>query len=520
LNIVVAPAGTPSARVRNVGGTNYTCAVNLTNPTANCIPAPPLTAAVLGGQLPQDWIDYTWVDVVGKTIYEESLLTAYFDGGLFDLPAGKIRMGIGAEFRQARINDTPAIDSQNSNLYNLTASALTRGKDEVAEFYTEIEIPVLRDLPGADELTLNLSGRYTDYDSYGSDETYKISLAYKPVSWVTLRSTFGTSYRAPALFEQFLGATTGFLSTASDPCNNWDAAGVNPVRRANCQSEGLPPGFLQTSGITVFSQGGAAQGLEAETSENFTVGLVFRPDFLPEGFGDLALAIDYYDIEIDNGVARVGSTNLFNLCYNDPGFRSSTGQGYCTYVQRDANRRVTVFDSYTNVSTQTAVGIDYNLRYTRDIGPGRFRANLEVQTFREQGLQTLPTSVLREFNGTIGQPKMTGELDLTYTWGSWRVRTALEHVGSMDSNVLVGNTLANGSVDPRFVFAVPSVNYLHGSVEYRADKWTGTLGMRNITDKVPPPISFGVYNRVGNGPLYSGYDYYGRTAFMNVIVKF
>lgn len=523
--VVVAPASTPSNLVRTFNGVNYTCAVNVTNPAAGCIPAPGLTPQVIGGQLPQDWIDYTFKDVTGKTIYEESMFSLNLDGGLFDMPAGEVKMSFGAEYRKSRINDTPGIDSQNSNLYGFTSSAITRGKDAVRELYTELEFPLVRDKTGIKDLTVNVSGRYTDYDSYGADETYKGTLMYKPVEWLSFRGTYGTSYRAPALFEQFLGATTGFLSTASDPCNNWDAAGVNPVRRANCQSEGLPAGFLQTSGITVFSQGGAAQGLQAETSDNFTAGVVFRPNFLPDSFGELAVSVDYYDIKIDNGVARVGSTNLFNLCYNDPGFRSATGAGYCTYVQRNAtNRQLTVFDSYTNVASQGAQGIDYNLRWVRAVGPGRLRANLEIQTFRSQELQTLPTSAVIDFNGTIDQPKLTGELELTYTWSNWRVRASQEYIGAMDSNYLIGNTITNSAgvvvPDPRLVFAIPSVSRYHASVQYSADKWSVTAGLRNITDIEPSPISWGFYNRVGNGRLYSDNDYPGRTAFLNVAVKF
>ena len=523
--VVVAPASTAPIFVRPFNGVNYTCAINVTNPSAGCIPAPGLTAQVIGGQLPQDWVNYTFKDVTGKTIYEESLFSLNLDGGLFDLPAGEVKMSFGAEYRKSRINDTPGIDSQNSNLYGFTSSVSTKGKDSVRELYTELEFPLLRDKPGAKDLTINVSGRYTDYDSYGADETYKGTLMYKPVEWLALRGTYGTSYRAPALFEQFLGATTGFLSTAADPCNNWDAAGVNAIRRANCQSEGLPAGFLQTSGITVFSQGGAAQGLQAETSDNFTAGIVFRPNFLPDSLGELAVSVDYYDIKISNGVARVGSTNLFNLCYNDPGFRSATGAGYCTYVQRNAtNRQLTVFDSYTNVASQGAQGIDYNLRWVRNVGPGRLRANLEVQTFRSQESQTLPTAPVIDFNGTIDQPKLTGELELTYTWNKWRFRASQEYIGAMDSNYLVGNTITNSAgvvvPDPRFVFAIPSVSRYHASMQYSEDKWSVTLGMRNLSDIEPSPISFGAYNRVGNGRLYSDNDYPGRTAFMNLAVKF
>lgn len=514
LNVVTAPVGIPSNLVRTAanGTTSVTCAVNLTTPTAGCIPAPNLTPQVVGAQLPQDWIDYTFRDVLGKTILEEATWTLNVDGSLFEMPAGEARVAFGAEYRTSRINDQPAIDSQNSNLYNLTSSAITRGDDSVKEIYAELELPLLRDKPAAKDLTVNLSGRYTDYDSYGADETYKASLQWKPLEWVTLRSTYGTSYRAPAPFEQFLGATTGFLATSNDPCNAWDSLPAGTPRRANCASESLPTGFQQTNGITVFSLGGAAQGLEAETSDNLTVGLVFRPT-LPDAWGELAIAADYYDIQIKNGVAQVGANNLFNLCYDDPGFRSAAGAGFCTYITRDSARRLFVSNSFTNVSTQGAEGIDYNVRFTRSIGPGRFRANLEIQSFRGQESQTLPTSRIIDFNGTVNAPKTAGELELTYSWNNWRVRAATEYLSSTDS------TEIRSSTGTQFRYTTESYSQYHASVQYSAEKWEATFGLRNLTDEEPPFISAGFYNRVGNSPLYSGYDYYGRTAFVNLSVK-
>ncbi len=76
----------------------------------------------------------------------------------------------------------------------------------------------IKDLPFVNELTANGSFRYTDYDSYGSDNTYKYGLVYAPLSWLSVRGTHGTSFRAPALFEQYQGSTTGFLDQSVDPC--------------------------------------------------------------------------------------------------------------------------------------------------------------------------------------------------------------------------------------------------------------------------------------------------------------
>ncbi|WP_122580214.1 TonB-dependent receptor domain-containing protein, partial [Pseudomonas viridiflava] len=91
--------------------------------------------------------------------------------------------------------------SIDGDLFNLTSAAPTRGSDSVTEVYGELEFPLLSGVTAAEELTLDLSGRYTDYESYGSDETYKIGGLWTPVKWLSFRASYGTSYRAPALYE-------------------------------------------------------------------------------------------------------------------------------------------------------------------------------------------------------------------------------------------------------------------------------------------------------------------------------
>ena len=138
-------------------------------------------------------------------------------------------------------------------------------------------------------------------------ETYKLGLMYSPVKWASLRVTEGTSFRAPALYEQYQGATSGFLSQAIDPCNNYGAVqATNPTRFANCAAE-LPglPNFQQNNSVRVLSEGGAAAGLEAETSKNITFGLILQPSL--GDAGGLSLAVDYFDIKIDNGVDQPGA---------------------------------------------------------------------------------------------------------------------------------------------------------------------------------------------------------------------
>ena len=343
---------------------------------------------------------------------------------------------------------------------------------------------------------------------------------WSPAKWITLRGTHGTSYRAPALYEQFLGATSGFLASSGDPCNNWDAPGnIGSTRSNNCASEGLPAGYAVGAGnnqsITVINSGGAAAGLKAETSDNATVGLVLQPS-LGAGFGDLSFAIDYFDIKVDNGVSRAGTSEILSRCYDSVAFRA--GGGFCRLVnpRNPVTNALTVNDSFVNLSSDHVRGLDYTLRYTNNVGSGRLRINATITEFRLQGSRLFAEDALDDTNGTIGSPKLSGNLDVYYDYKGWRAYYGLDWVGKMDSYAYLNENPATS----RFLLKTPN-HYTHSvSLRYSGDKWEVTGGVRNLTDKAPPVISSGAYSRVGNAPLYSGYDYVGRSVFLNLSKSF
>ncbi|MDO9608961.1 MAG: TonB-dependent receptor [Brevundimonas sp.] len=496
------------------GSGGFQCADLASNP--GCIAAPALTTQTIAGALPQDWVDYVFRPVTGTTEFIEKVVSFGIDGPLFSLPAGRVMGYFGAEWRESEIDDTPGLDSQLGNTYNYSTSAITRGSDSVKEVFGEIEAPILVDLPGVRELTLNGSFRYTDYDSYGDDTTYKVGLVYRPIDWITLRGTYGTSYRAPALFEQYVGATSGFLSNASDACNEFGADGVNANRVANCRAEGLPDTYEATTGVQVITEGGADAGLSAETSTNMTVGLVIQPP-LPSGWGDLAFAVDYYEIEVENGVSRTGAAEILDRCYDSNPEDFAADAGFCRLVSRDpADNGLTVSDSYVNLATDNVKGLDYTVRYRKDVGPGTALFNLAVTQYTEISSKLFAEDPLEDYTGMINNPEFTGTADVSYAWDKWRVRYGVEWIQGTDSYAYYEEDPATSDLD------LETDDYwLHNaSVQYASDGWTATLGVRNLFNEDPPTISSGYYNRVGNAPLYSGYDYLGRTAFVNLTKSF
>lgn len=485
-------------------GTGFACR----NPVGGCVAAPALTAGVIGGTFPQDFLNYVVAPVTGTTKFRETVFSANFDGPLFSLPGGTAQIAFGAERRSQSIDDTPGTDSQNNNLYGFTSSTITRGSDAVTEAYGELELPLLHDQVIHD-LTLNASGRYTDYRSYGSNFTYKFGGSLAPVEWFTVRGSYGTSFRAPQLFEQYLGATSGFQAAQNDICGNLTAASL-PNRIKNCAADGVGLGFTPTNGIQVNQRGGAASGLSSENSRNINVGGVFSPKFAG---GSFALSADYFDIRVNNGVSQLSYSTILTQCYDSVEFRSNS---VCNLVTRGVGPGfpLTVTTGYVNIATSVVRGLDYNARFVHDLGPGKILLNAKVTQFLSTYDQNLPTDPIVDEVGFVTSPRFTGVFDATYAFKQFSFHYGAEWTQHTSSDAYVTDN------DPTYNFNTPDYWLHNASVNFRLPKYELTVGVRNLTDKTPPSISAGYYNRVGNAPLYSGYDFVGRTFFVSVTGRF
>jgi outer membrane receptor protein involved in Fe transport len=514
--------------VQNPDG-SFSCASLAFNPT--CVAAPALSAAVIGGDLPQAYRDYIVDNTIGHTSFRETTFAFNVDGPLFSLPGGDVKAAVGAEYRKQSINDQPDQNSIDGNLLNLTAATPTVGSDNVKELYGELFVPILADRPFFHNLNLDGSVRYTDYKSYGSDVTYKLAGQWDPIRNFGFRASYGTSFRAPALAEQFLGATSGFLSAASDPCDDLaapeDRSPTEQIIAANCAAIGLPADFHQNSSVSVLRVGGAEAGLKAETSVNWSVGAVATPT-LPGSFGRLALSLDYFNIKVKNGVQDLSGSTILNRCYSDPNFDPTSG--FCRFVQRDANNALTVTSSFVNLSEDIVKGFEFNARYTNKLFGGNLLLNANVTKYTSQANRLFPEEYLTEANGIVTAPDWVGNFDATYSFRNVAFHYGLDWIGGDRNRTYKYFAFDNqtGITDPDLVQAYKDAYYLEtpnyflhsASVQFDVQNYEFTLGVRNIFNKAPPRITAVGFSTVGNAPLYSGYDYRGRTFFANVNFKF
>ena len=320
------------------------------------------TKDFLYGDLTDAEAGFLFAQDTGNTTYEQTTITGLVRGELFQLPAGPLGIAIGAEYRTFEINDQPGFYSSNNLQWGLSSAVTTAGDDTVMELFSEVDIPVIAGEPFFEELSVNLSGRYFDYDSSGSDSVYKAGLNWQITPTFRLRSTYGTSYRAPALYELYLGDSTSFAGqTNIDPCNYSDGAPTNSNVAANCAAAGLD-GYIPFGSSALVTAGGGAGNLAPETSDALTVGFVVTPTF-----ADLNIALDYFEIEINDQVARLSANSIVSGCYASPNFPN---EPLCTLFERDEDpaspryqQILSVSDNFVNINSQSTRGLDLTARY-------------------------------------------------------------------------------------------------------------------------------------------------------------
>jgi iron complex outermembrane receptor protein len=455
----------------------------------------------------------------GNTVYDQFVTTGIITGDLFQLPAGPMGVAFGAEYRDFSIDDQPSQLSQNGNLWGSTSAQVTKGDDSVVEGFAEIEVPLLAGVTLFESLTLNASGRVFEYDSTGSDSVWKAGLNWQINPTVRLRSTYGTSYRSPALYELYLGDQTAFVSQlAIDPCVDWQESN-NDFIRANCAAAGIPGDYAGGASSATVVSGGGLGVLEPESSEAFTAGIILTPSF-----ADFSIAVDYFEMEVEDQVAQLGGGSILGGCYGSPNFPNA----FCDLFDRNPADHPTapfsiteVRDSYLNVDRQKTRGVDVNFRYDGLFNFGRLVVENQSTWVFEDLEQLFDPSLAQGFddnnrNGTIGRPKLVSNLRASLTRDDWTFNWYVEYIRRTDEDRDLDEQTTYFGFDPAFrdITAERGL-YNTVSVLYEQPKWSVLAGVRNIFNEEPPIVSSGVATRRGNIPLVATqYDMRGRTGFL------
>lgn len=437
-----------------------------------------------------NYISFTAHDTGGNDMKN---LNAQLTGTLFDLPAGTVGAAFGYEMREESGFTSPdALIVTGATSGN--ASQPTDGSYDVTEYFAELGIPLLSGAPLAESLDLNVAVRHSDYSTFGRTTNGKYNIMWRPHNDLLVRITMSDGFRAPSVPELFFGQSDSYPEL-QDPCdvNSGNFTGTGNQQSAQCRSDGVPDGFTQPNSQIRITVGGNPD-LQPEESENFSFGLVYQPGWL-EGF---QAEIDWFDIEISETIASIGSQNILEQCYSD------TPQ-YCEHVDRGAGGFVTDLRNLaTNVGQLAVSGTDVALSWDGvDTDWGLFDFGWDVTMYDAwDSTDAIGTRFISA--GYVFGSSRNNNADLrstahvAWTRGSWSARWSLQYIAEAKG---VANTAPSYDADGMYdagdevrTLDATLYNDIVGSYLWERNNYTVTVaaGVDNLLDQDPPyfPESF------------------------------
>ncbi|MEO6897736.1 MAG: TonB-dependent receptor [Caldimonas sp.] len=284
---------------------------------------------------------------------------------LMALGGGALGLAVGAEVRRESVSLTPHTGTERGNVIGAGYAAY-EGARTVAAGYAELLAPVRKDLE------LSAAARYDHYSDAGSSFTPKLGIKYTPAKEIALRGTYARGFRAPSSAENGVGGIAAF-STASDPLR----CGL-----------GIAAACAQAQVALIISPNPA---LKPETSNNYTLGMVFEPTT------KTSIALDYFAITRKNEIntEQTDAAIAAGSVARDP----STATG----VPGDPGAIVAVLAKYVNSSQTKVHGFDLDAKQGFDLGGIFGKLTITGQwthlfTFK----RTETNGTFRDFVGTHG----------------------------------------------------------------------------------------------------------------------
>ncbi|MDO8418719.1 MAG: TonB-dependent receptor, partial [Rubrivivax sp.] len=396
------------------------------------------------------------------------------------------------------------------------------GSYSVRDYYTELRVPLLRDLPFAESLNLNASYRYSDYSTGASSDTWGVGLEYAPISTVKLRGSVQRAVRAPDVIDLFSAQSLGLYNMNEDPC-----AGVTPTASlTQCARTGVTAAQY---GTIIDSTAGQYNGLfggnpnlSPETADSYSLGVVFQPT------KNLDITVDYFSIKLEDGIGIVGQDLTLDQCLQ-------TGNPvFCDKIHRDsrgtlwATPQAFIEGTNANLSKTETSGVDIGVNYRTTMGTmGGLDVSMTGTALNEflaepvPGLGTYDCAGLWG-NASCGTPMPKWRHKLRTTWTTpWALDLSLtwRYIGKVNEEVTSSNPLLTGTVNP-VQSEFSAMNYFDISAKYDITKNLALrLAVNNLFDKDPPVANTGA--PYGNGNTFPVvYDALGRKIALSLTAKF
>ncbi len=299
---------------------------------------------------------------------------ANLSGEIAPLQGGMLSFAAGIESRRDRAFFQPdTLVASGGSSDNFTEPS--RGQTKIDEAYLELSAPLLKDLPFAKELEIDVAARKSRYSAHGFVGTTEVisspgnpldkkySIRWKPFNDLLLRASYGDTFRAPSVNDLFAGGAENFPA-AADPCNNVGFGALTPGPnggQALCVAQGVPVGGYNQLNTQIRALSGGNPNLGPEKGKNLTYGFVYSPSYV----SGLNLTVDYWRISLKDALSTFGAQTILDQCYKQT--VPNPADQFCTKVNRLPNGQIiAVRTAQFNAATQLVDGVDVGINYKLD----------------------------------------------------------------------------------------------------------------------------------------------------------
>ena len=442
------------------------------NPFGNAIFAAPGSAAANNQEVISFFTPALWDRFESSLTVHEAFIT----GDVFDMPAGAVSLAAGVQYRDQSTNNDYDAQKNSGNIEtglvftDFSASRTTRAA------FAEAAVPVFDNDFGA--LDLNGAVRHEDGGDELSTTNPKLGLLYTMPnkSW-RMRASWGTSFLAPSLFQQF-SSSAGATFVSPTP-------GAPATLRVNTVLRGNPD-------------------LKPQEAQSWSTGIQWRP------FSQLSFDLSYWKFHFDDLLA---TENAQQILFSDP--------NGARVIRDPATGTVLVIQTrYFNAATVETSGLDLEASYSRQLGRwGALDVSLNSTFVDQYDLQATATSPVMDATGrwnslTFGSPSVPwrGTLRTTWNLGRHSVMAAARYTDSF-----VNDRATSTPGDRTFKTYMP----IDVSYTYRVDEDFGpaqgfslALGAQNVLDDLPDTVDY------LNHMAANVYDYRGRLVWARIVANF
>jgi outer membrane receptor protein involved in Fe transport len=428
-----------------------------------------------------------WSRASADTNYEALDVTFRVDGRAAVLQGGDLRFSLGGGRTEEQL---------------IASTERVLGRDTTYA-YGELFAPIIgdsQDIPLAHRIEVSVAARYTAYDDasapstgqeFGGDISPKVGLLWAPTDYLSLRGTYGESFRAAALTEL-------------DPTFAINQLITFPIL-------GVPTRLLTVRGPAL---------VEPETAQSYTIGF----DVAPRGLPTLRIAGTYFDIDYTDRIANPDPagraifapadfpdalfhtdsvayieeilrttpnfTNTLGVDLNDPHAAAMQLAGFSDLLVYDRRLR--------NLARSKMDGVDLSARYTFDNAWGTFSVGGQITYIFDYAEQVSDNSPVITAVDTVLRPvDLRGRAYASLARGRLETSLNVQYVDDYRNPFVAGQRAVDSWTTLDW-----TASYSFGSDERAVE---GRVSVQNLFDEDPPFVaSSGVANLGLTAPV--GFD--------------